>query len=499
MGETATYALYVDWNGDGDFGDTGEDISSDWMSATINRGFASPLARVASVGTATFVLKNSSQSYSPPLEADVLPRREVKFDMTYGGSTETLFRGFIEAIRPTYGSNLERRCVLECVDAMALLDLAEGEIALQSNVYADDIISAVVSAVYTPPSTDYQSGITLFTTSNEGWAYQEEQVERVGASQKILEACTSDWGRFFIAGDGEATFYNRNQMPQDSSTELTLNDDMLGMAYQSAVGTVFNYIEATCYPRTVGTEYEVLGRLSQGVAPSIEASGEQIFVIRFRDPVDQTVRIGGKDCLTPVATTDYEITDDEAGEGTDETANVTPSATFYGDHAEITITNDVAYNVYVQKLQVRGYPVRAREKVGVIASDATSISDYQKRKLAIQAALISDIPTAQGLANYLLSYYKDPLTDIKAVEIIANKDATWMAAVRDLELMDKVEITESQTGLSSQEAFIYRMTHQINSAHEHRLIFDLESAYSLGGTPFRVEVSTFDSGHILVY
>jgi len=34
-----------------------------------------------------------------------------------------------------------------------------------------------------------------------------------------------------------------------------------------------------------------------------------------------------------VATTDFTVTSDEAGEGDDETANVTPTMTAYGDHA----------------------------------------------------------------------------------------------------------------------------------------------------------------------
>ena len=47
---TATYALYADWNNDGDYEDAGEDISADWMQVVITRGFASPMARYPSVG-----------------------------------------------------------------------------------------------------------------------------------------------------------------------------------------------------------------------------------------------------------------------------------------------------------------------------------------------------------------------------------------------------------------------------------------------------------------
>ena len=150
-------------------------------------------------------------------------------------------------------------------------------------------------------------------------------------------------------------------------------------------------------------------------------------------------------------------------------------------------------------LQVRGMAVRAREEVSVVATDATSIAAYEKRKLSVQARLLSDPQSAQGLANHLLDYYKDPLNEVGGIEILANKDATWMAAVRDLELMDRIVITETQTGLSAYAGYIYKMNHKIKSRYEHYLTFDVETAYTISGTPFTIESSTFDSGHILIY
>jgi hypothetical protein len=499
MSEVASYELYVDWNNDGDFGDSGEDISADLIEATVQRGYSTALARMPAVTRATFVLTNVSKDYSPPLQSNVLPRRPVKWEMTYGGSTVTLFRGFLDGIEPDFGQRGERRVRLECVDAMALLDLFEGEIALQTSVYADDLIDEIVAAVYTPPSTAYQSGINQFVTSAEGWQHEGIAVEEIKASQKIEEVCTSDWGRFFIAKDGAPTFYNRHQMPLDDSTELTLNSTMLRMIYRKAIPTVYNYVEVTCYPRTVGVTNEVLGRISQQNAPRIEASDSQTFVLRFRDPANAKIKIGGKDCVTPVSGTDFQVTSDPGGGGDNENANITPSATFYGDHAEVTLTNGAAHPVFVQRLQVRGLAVRVREPITVVAQDATSIAAYQKRRLPIKAPLLSDPADALLLAQYLLDYYKDPVNEVNGLEILANKNATWMAAVRDLELMDRVVITETQTGLSGWAGHIMRMTHRYANRYDHRLIFDLEQAYDIEGTPFRIDVSTFDSGHVMIY
>jgi len=483
----ATYALYVDWNNDGDYGDADEDISADWMQITITRGYSSPLARYPTVGRMTVLLRNAAKTYSPPETAAARPRLPVRLTMTYGGSTVTLFEGWIQTLRPDYGSHLARRAVMECVDAIWLLDQFEGEIALQTNVYADDVITAVVAAVYTPPATAYDSGINLFPAAADRWAGRllawssssgsgSGVMQKVSASSKITDACVSDWGRFFISKAGTPTFYNRHRMPFDSATALTLNDDMIGLDYGMSADSVRNYVEVTCHPRKVGTVYEVLGQIDQNDAPMIENGDSITLDIAFRDPANNAVQLGGKSVITPVATTDFTATDDEAGEGTDDTSNITPSMSAYGDHAEITLANAAGHPVWVQTLRVRGLAVRSLEAVTVVAEEASDVV----QRLRVDAALMSNTIHAQNLADWLLSYYKDPLHNIQGVTIFANSTATLMAAARDLELMDRVVITETQTGLSAQAGYIYAMRHTIERGRIHRLSFSLEQAYDYG-------------------
>lgn len=487
MAVTATYALYVDWASNGSFATSGDDISADWISIGIQRGYNSPLARYPSVGRMTVRLKNSAKDYSPPETAAARPRRPVKLDMTYGGNTVVLFRGWIETLRPAFGTRRSRQAVMECVDAIALLDRFDGEIALQTNTYADDIITSVVAAVYTPPATAYQSGLNLFPTAADRWtghilAWSSPSgsgsgvLQRVNAAGKIQDACVADWGRFFISKAGAPTYYNRQQMPYDTTTALTLNDDMVGMDYEMGVADIYNTVEVTCHPRKIGEVNEVLGKLDQSQPIMIEASSAETIDIQFRDPSNNAVSLGGKTLVTPVATTDFTLTSDEGGEGTDETANVTPTMTAYGDHASITITNDVARIVWLQSLQVRGLAVRSLEPVTVVEEDGTSQTLYEKRRLRIDASLMSNPIHADNLAEWLLAYYKDPLHDIRGVTVFGNRNATFMAAVMNLELMNRVVLTETQTGLSAQATYIYSMRHNIGRGSIHTLTLNLEIA-----------------------
>lgn len=506
MSVQATYVFQIDYDGDGSFATPGDTVTDDLMRATIDRGFVTPLARMPYIGRATFTMKNLDKAYSPPLDAKLLPGRAVRFQMTYDGSTVTLFQGFIESIRPAPLTWGPRNTIIECVDFMAPLDIFEGRIGIKTNARADDVIFDVVNDVDSGIVTNYQRGINVFATSGEQWSLDsiigtgfKAAREDVVASTKILDACTADWGRFFIDKQGRPTFYNRHQMPLDTVTALTLDNTMQRMSYEKRLSEVYNWISVTYLPRTVSERPEVLGRLTPGRAAEIGPLQSETFIIRFRDPVNQAINIGGLQTLEPVANTDYAATSDEAGEGSDATGDLSIIMTAYADRAEVTVTNTSAATVWLQRLQVRGYAVRSREPEMVHATDATSIAKYGRRKLHINATLMSNNAQAAALANYLLDVYKEPFDIVTDLSIFGNDSDEFMAAIRDLELMDKVVVSEDQTGLSGFTGHIYRMRHEIELNHSHWLTFSLETPYDVGGTPFRLDTSQLNSGHILIY
>ena len=118
--------------------------------------------------------------------------------------------------------------------------------------------------------------------------------------------------------------------------------------------------------------------------------------------------------------------------------------------------------------------------------------------MTVDCPLMSHPRDAQLLADYLLSIYKDPRDDLRNIKILANTTAAMMAAVRDLELIDKVVVTETQTGVAAWAGHIYSMTHNIKNRYCHELTFSLEEAPTLG-TPFRLDTSALNSGHVLIY
>ena len=484
---------------------------SDYLSdvPSIRSGFASPLARVAVQGTASFVMNNTSRRYSPPLVPGMVPHLPVRFTMEYDGVPRVLFRGTLRDIRPTPDVCGVRKLVrLDCVDDMAKLDAFKGEIALQINTHADTIIQAVVAAAYTPAATNYETGVNAFPVAADRWSYQGVTInsgrkgptEMVTAAQKIEDAAVSDWGHFFIAKDGTPTYYNRHHELLDTTTALTL-EAMSGLSYQKSERGVINYVEVTCYPRTIGTVFEVLGRLSQQSAPTIDGGATQTFVLHFRDPVNQGVELGALSpqivTVAPPATDDLSCTDDPAGAGG--AVAVTVVETWHGHRAEIAVTNPTAAPAYIQKLQVRGYAVRSREPVSVIAQDAiVSIPLYGRQELPINAPLMSNPIDAQALANHLLTYYRLPLDEVPSVSFSAHTNVRLMEAAQDIELLQRAWIKEEQTGVEG-FFYVYGINHQIRDNYNHIVTLALMKAYDIEGTPWIWDTSHWDGPDKWVY
>lgn len=213
-----TFTVGVDWGGSGSLF---TDESANVRRVQIRSGFERPGVRVADVGRCTITLDNSDQRFSPEivsgkLYGDLVPRRGVRVQASDGGTTWTLFRGYIETIRPMAGEYGERLVVLECVDGMALLARQAVGVAHEDTKDADAAVSAVVAAAYTPPATSYADNGDVLEHYGRSW-----EPERTTARDALREICQAVYGRFWVARDGTATYWSRTE-EQDPSKDADL-------------------------------------------------------------------------------------------------------------------------------------------------------------------------------------------------------------------------------------------------------------------------------------
>ena len=183
----ATYKLWVDWDNDGLFAGSADDVSSDVMHADASRGFSTPLARLAFMGRMTALLRNDTKTYSPPLTGYILPRRAVKLTMEVDSTSAMLYYGYLDSIVPTPNTLGHRVVTFECSDAMSVLNEAEASIALQINTRGDVIVKALVDAVYTPPAENYDPGVNYFPVSAEKWETTTDVVTKEVGSDLMTE------------------------------------------------------------------------------------------------------------------------------------------------------------------------------------------------------------------------------------------------------------------------------------------------------------------------
>jgi hypothetical protein len=217
-----TFKVEIDWDHDG----TWTDETSRTRRCQIRNGFEQPGDAVAATGRCTLMMDNTDQRFSPgyvssPLYGNLLPRRQVRVSASDGVSTWTLFRGFIDAIQPDAGRWGGGECVIECVDAVALLAQQRIGVVHEDTKAVDDAVSAVVAAAYTPPAASYSDNGDTLTHYGRSW--QPEETTCLAALREIAEAV---YGRFYVARDGTATYLSRDDRQNSSLPASVLIGDI---------------------------------------------------------------------------------------------------------------------------------------------------------------------------------------------------------------------------------------------------------------------------------
>lgn len=104
---------------------TWTEVTSSVRSMSIDRGRSDDWGTFS--GSATVELNNRARLYDPfytsgTYYGKLLPRRQIKIEATYGGTTYAVFRGFIDGWPPTWtDAGGDSTVTLSCFDAMQLL------------------------------------------------------------------------------------------------------------------------------------------------------------------------------------------------------------------------------------------------------------------------------------------------------------------------------------------------------------------------------------------
>lgn len=415
---------------------------------------AGPLHLVASSGQLAYTLSNAATvnhggvlGYYSPENANV---REgfrlgilVGLSAWFNGTPYLRGVGWLDTIDPQPGQYLERRvsCVaLDYMNELAQLQLTG--VPTQVGKRADEIAETILAAVDRQPlAVDLQEGDSTFE-----YALDAAQAEASTALTELQRLAQSEYGLFFVKGDGTLTFRRRTSLVQ-IEVLASLNDDMVSMSAPQARRSVLNRIRAITHPRRVdGAPTTIL--FSNQDKPSI-ANGESLTITGFyNDPTLRASRVGGTDMVTPVANTDYTANTSEDGSGSDLTSGFSVVATFGANSVDFVITNNSGSAGFLTLLQVRGRGLYDYDPVEVVLSDTDSIGLYGERSLPLDMTYQSDTNTAEAVAAFLLAAWKDPAASSVELSFVCNTDATLLRALT-LDVGDGIAVMETVTGVAA--------------------------------------------------
>lgn len=253
--------LQIDWNDDGDFNDTGEDVTARLISTqplTCVRGkdqlrlLAPPMA-----GAFNCELDNRSRDYSvensgSPIFANLHPGHKLRATLTASSVNYTIFTGILDDLpqHPEFG-----RWSVEA-PALGSLSRLRGKrvsTVLLENVTTDEAMEAVLDAAGWPPlERTLQVGLT---TLDFYWTDNEDAFDAIAT----LLLTEGPGASVYENPNGYFIFENRHSritQVRSTTSQFTFTDQdyILHSVYDSGIKDVINQVEVGVTVRTVKEE-----------------------------------------------------------------------------------------------------------------------------------------------------------------------------------------------------------------------------------------------------
>mgnify|MGYP005818062587 CR=1 FL=1 len=485
--------LLVDWNNDGDFADTGEDITSRTLSVEwqYGRDYASQLMGKSVGGKLKALLNNESGDYnsfntSSPLSGNIRPGRKVQlrafglfpYDFTFSFS-KPVWTGFLDRITPQPRVNGVNTASLEAVGPLGYLNQKEVQVDQTTDVLTGAAIGNILDAAGWPSGDrDLDDGQS---TIARHWVDRQKTLVALRGVEEV------EGGFIAEKPDGSIAFQDRQFRLKDPQTvsQATFTDaDGAALGYSfieqlDPLPFIFNEFEAEVKTFTVGS-LAVMWTLSETGAnsPFLAPGQTRLFIARHPNPDSATKNVGVALWTSPASTTDYTANAASDGSGTDLTSSMGVTQVKKSNAMEITVVNNGTIPAYLTKLQGRGLPIESDDPVRHVASDASSQTEFGQRTFQNRIAF-SDIDEANDWAEYNLSIYKDPIP-IMEITFAASRDATHHEQAMGRDVSDRITLVANRSGGTelgiNADFFIESIRHVVSQSHAHWITWRLSPA-----------------------
>ena len=454
------------------FGEGWVDVSGDVVSAVkASWGIHgnTPKDRVADAGTMTFDLDNGRTNVAGLVGFYAPGSVNARAGFNVGAGARLVlhnallgdkvrWQGTIADIVPVAGIS-DPRTAVSCVDwmdeaARAKLSL----IAVQTNIQADALFTLLLAAVDRQPPNGSRSG-----TGSDIYPYaldntQDESSRVLGEIQKLA---MSEYGLAYCDA-GVAVFEGRRRRGGEGTIRYALDEDtnLTGLGVTHSRDDIINRAQISIHPRRVDAAATTI-LFNLGSAIQIFRGTSATFDCPYRDPNQQAQRVGGKDMVPPVASTDYKMFANEDGSGADLTAQVSVSATFGGNSAQVTVSNAGPQDGYLMLFQLRGRGLYDFEPVIFDQIDASSQALYGENVFGYDMPYQSDPNNAVDLATFILSLNSASIVRVATASFLMNWDDEAAEQAFNITISDRVTVTAPSVGLASVPFFVNGLTIEV--------------------------------------
>ena len=436
---TATYAIECDWDNDGNFTGTYDDITADVKSIHYSRGKSDELGK-AEVGQLSITLNNANGKYTPGyggvISALLLPKRHIRVRTTAPGAYD-LFYGFIEEIIPHPHLD-EQDCVIMAVDGLDFLSRHDMATALYKDALTGTIHGHILD------DARWSATMRALDKGQDTIPYWYGQDAKARFAQEEID--DSEQGFSYVNGSGYFSFEDRHHRSTAThqTSQGTFDNTMANITYSLNPRNVYNIIKATVTPWIIQAPAVELWALQE--TPSIPAGETYTYW--------GEASIGGASVFVDTWATLNDGDTDYTISGAFDIAQTNFARTI-----KIVIANTGTTPNDITLLRARGTWYDDQTKVTFKAEDTDSQTAYQKRTFELDGKYLTDNAKAQSFCNYAIGKYKDPRVELSMS--IMNQDSATLAQILSREISDRITVINTKLGVNG-GYFIDHMEHDIS-------------------------------------
>lgn len=484
---TNTYRVLVDWDNDGNFLGTYDDIVDDCLSIQVRRGrdYASQLTGNSTAGTLRATLKNADGKYSPnnvssPIYGKIRPACRVAFALNSGSfpysfpitfDETPMWTGRLINIRPSPASTQLNTAEFEAEGPLGYINDFTPDTQMKTNIRTSDAVEEILDkAGWSATERDIKSGLTTMT---RWWADSNKTIDAL----RIVEETEN--GFIKETYDGKIGFESRNTRlfaPYDTS-QATFSDasdatyTYMSLAQDDPLANVLNNVQALVrkYNVQAGADVWDVGEDYIQLEPFQSIS----LIATFPNSSSDTRAVTVDEWTIPEQGVDFIANTQSDGEGDNMSefisiSDLTRTVTQMG----FTLKNESSTTtVYLTTVKARGDAVFRTDTTIMQAIDSDSQSIYGERKFTADTPFMPSMWEAQSWCNYQIQVYSSPV-DVLTMNFSANISEENNDEMINRDISDRITVIgsgESALGIGA-DFFIEEIRHTITEGGQLHMV-----------------------------